>query len=107
MRCAGKWAGLVVVLFSALSGFCQSDNRSTKPVAGQAVPAVDSGHSNNSRQEWLEPGADPENRLVSPFLKHLIQDQEQFWTMPSRLKVQDLKWIAPFAGVTAAFIASD
>jgi membrane-associated phospholipid phosphatase len=68
---------------------------------------VDSGHSNNSRQEWLEPGADPENRLVSPFLKHLIQDQEQFWTMPSRLKVQDLKWIAPFAGVTAAFIASD
>lgn len=56
---------------------------------------------------FLQPGEDPENRLVSPFVKHLVGDQKQFWTEPTRLHVQDLKWIAPFAGVTAAFIASD
>ncbi len=55
----------------------------------------------------LQPGEDPENRLVSPFLKHLAGDQKEFWTAPARLKVKDLKWILPAAGVTAAFIASD
>lgn len=55
----------------------------------------------------LQPGEDPENRLVSPFLKHLAGDQREFWTAPTRFQVKDLKWVAPFAGVTAAFIASD
>lgn len=55
----------------------------------------------------LPPGEDPENRLVSPFLKHLVNDQKQFWTSPLHLRVDDLKWIAPGVGVTAAFIASD
>jgi len=55
----------------------------------------------------LQPGEDPENRLVSPFFKHIVGDQKEFWTGPTRLRVKDLKWIAPFAGATAAFIASD
>lgn len=67
------------------------------------VPAV----SNVERPGWLQPGEDPENRLLLPFLKHLGGDQKDFWTSPTRLRIQDLKWIAPFAGVTAAFIASD
>ncbi len=56
---------------------------------------------------WLQPGTDPENRLVSPFLKHIAEDQKQFWLAPSHFKVQELKWIAPLTGLTAAFIASD
>src|SRR6266851_8177569 len=55
----------------------------------------------------LQPGEDPENRLVSPFIKHVVADQKEFWTEPTRLRVKDLKWIAPFVGVTSAFIASD
>lgn len=55
----------------------------------------------------LQPGEDPENRLLSPFLKHLATDQEQFWTSPARVRLKDLKWIVPFAGATSAFIASD
>jgi len=55
----------------------------------------------------LQPGEDPENRLVSPFLKHIVTDQREFWTAPTRLRVKDLKWIAPSAGIAAAFIASD
>jgi hypothetical protein len=55
----------------------------------------------------LEPGADPENRLLSPFLKHLVGDQKQFWTSPLHLQTKDLKWILPGAAVTAAFVATD
>ena len=55
----------------------------------------------------LQPGEDPQNRLVSPFVKHILGDQKQFWTEPTRIRVKDLKWIAPLAGITAAFIASD
>ncbi|HSZ02835.1 MAG TPA: capsule assembly Wzi family protein [Terriglobales bacterium] len=55
----------------------------------------------------LQPGEDPQNRLVSPFLKHIADDQKQFWTSPARFRTKDLKWILPAAGITAAFIASD
>ena len=55
----------------------------------------------------LQPGEDPENRLVSPFIKHILSDQKEFWTSPTRFRSKDLKWILPSAGVVAAFIASD
>jgi hypothetical protein len=55
----------------------------------------------------LQPGEDPQNRLVSPFLKHIATDQKQFWTSPARFRTKDLRWIVPSAGITAAFIASD
>ena len=55
----------------------------------------------------LLPGEDPNNRLVSPFLAHLAGDQKQFWTSPVRLRKKDLRWIVPFGGMTAAFIAGD
>lgn len=94
---------------------CQS--RSTSDQESSAVQHsldVSSEHSSpgsvtgkDAHSGWLEPGSDPENRLVSPFLKHIVRDQAQFWTSPARIKVRDLKWIVPFTGVTAAFIASD
>ena len=55
----------------------------------------------------LQPGEDPQNRLVSPFVKHIVTDQKEFWTSPARFRTKDLKWILPGAGITAAFIASD
>ena len=55
----------------------------------------------------LQPGTDPENRLGTPFVKHLASDQYAFWTAPAHFHVKDLEWIAPFAGVTAGFMASD
>ena len=79
--------------------------RATERAAPGGQPQTDS--KSDSDPYALQPGQDPENRLVSPFLKHLANDQKEFWTTPARLRVKDLKWIAPFAGVTAAFIASD
>jgi len=67
-----------------------------------APPTLEQG-----QRGWLEPGADPENRLVSPFLKHMAQDQKQFWTSPTRLNRDSWKTIVPFAGLTGVLIASD
>lgn len=55
----------------------------------------------------LEPGEDPENRLISPFLKHLAADQKEFWTTPLRMNRSDAKIVMPFAAFTGALIASD
>src|SRR5216683_1073678 len=63
-------------------------------------------HREHSSQE-LPLGEDPQNRLLLPFAKHLAQDQQEFWTAPSRLRIRDLKWIVPLAGVTTAIVASD
>jgi hypothetical protein len=60
-----------------------------------------------SVNDELQAGADPENRLLTPFLYHLGEDQIRFWTVPARLKKNDLKWILPFAGGTAGLIAAD
>lgn len=65
-------------------------------------------HATNEDGKYdLPPGTDPENRLVSPFVRHVAQDQIHFWTFPARLKVKDLKWIVPAAGITAGLLASD
>jgi hypothetical protein len=66
---------------------------------------TNAGDSKNSYE--LQPGEDPQNRLVSPFLKHIVSDQKEFWTSPARFRTKDLKWILPGVGITAAFIASD
>src|SRR5712671_5998137 len=55
----------------------------------------------------LTPGEDPENRMLSPFAKHLVDDQKQFWMIPPRLHSKDLKRIVPTAGMMAAVVASD
>jgi len=99
---------------------------SARSLAQTGVPAVPSGSSIGKEQSGtqsgstpkaaaadsahsyeLQPGEDPQNRLVSPFLKHIVSDQKEFWTSPARFRTKDLKWILPSVGITAAFIASD
>ena len=57
--------------------------------------------------QWLEPGKDPQNRLISPFMKHLAEDQQSFWLSPSHAEPRDLKWALPLAAFGSAVIASD
>jgi hypothetical protein len=74
----------------------------SNPLATKGTAVTDDGDAG-----WLQPGEDPQNRLVSPFLKHIVTDQKEFWTSPARFRTKDLKWIVPGVGITAAFIASD
>ena len=55
----------------------------------------------------LQPGEDPENRLVSPFLKHIVAIKSSSGPVPHAFAQKISKWILPAAGITAAFIASD
>jgi membrane-associated phospholipid phosphatase len=109
-----KWCGLGILLLSTQFVVSQSNSANSDANVAQQPSRTSFGSSGSAavtgkdgNQVWLEPGRDPENRLVSPFLKHIVRDQQEFWTAPARIKVQDLKWIVPFAGVTAAFVASD
>lgn len=63
--------------------------------------------ANDSHSYDLPPGADPQNRLFTPFVEHLAQDQRNFWTLPVRAHKRDLKWIIPAAGGLAGLIAAD
>src|SRR5262249_50505529 len=56
----------------------------------------------------LAPGEDPENRLGSPFLKHLVGDQERFWKSFTGI-AEKKNWfqVAPFLGTTGVLIAAD
>jgi membrane-associated phospholipid phosphatase len=100
---------LVFVLLSPLTLAGQTqDSGAANPdkVAAPRVVPVRAVSVQDNRG-WLQPGEDPENRLFRPFFKHLAGDQKEFWTAPTRLRVQDLKWIAPSAALLSAFIASD
>src|SRR5271154_1582243 len=110
MRRIGGWLVLVTILLANSLSLGQ-DNTQTSPPApplGEGTAEAPPSMVKDKRSgEWLQPGVDPENRLVSPFLRHLAGDQKAFWTEPAHLRVKDLKWIVPSAGGLAAFIASD
>lgn len=77
------------------------------PAASASQSTIHSDATEPDDRSWLQPGVDPENHLFSPFAKHIAQDQKQFWTIPARLRVRDLKWILPSAAALGIFIASD
>lgn len=116
MRHLERWCLGAIMLLTAMTLQSQTDTRVSSGVAGSGEKQETASNpqsarvttsADNTNGEWLQPGEDPENRLVSPFLKHIVSDQKQFWTTPARLRTKDLKWILPGAGITAAFIASD
>lgn len=111
-KSSGLWVTLSVIVMT-VTLHSQIGTSDTAPAPPLAPDRAEAGHRPHPPSKTepdpyaLQPGEDPENRLVSPFLKHIATDQREFWTAPARLRVKDLKWIAPLAGVTAAFIASD
>ncbi len=106
-----KWYVSGILLLCSLAAGAQGPADATAGKTGRATAASSqnspSTSANDENRGWLQPGQDPENRLVSPFLKHIVADQKDFWTAPTRLQVKDLKWIVPSVSVVSAFVASD
>ena len=119
----GVILGLAITGFVHLSAWAQSstaDATSPKSVSsldqnmtGQNLGASEKkfnfSHAfvdEDSKYE-LVPGEDPQNHLLLPFAKHLVEDQRMFWTAPAHFKLKDLEWAVPFTALTAGFIASD
>jgi len=103
---------MLIAMAAMLNAQTAADGQTTSSPNQQASskgvkPSAQNSDEDSDRTFELLPGEDPENRLLTPFLKHLAGDQEQFWTAPARFRVRDLKWIVPFTGVAAGFIASD
>src|SRR6266496_2569817 len=77
------------------------------------LTATDPKHISPSKQKKpdcnydLQPGVDPDNRLILPFIRHVAKDQKHFWTLPGQVRKKDIEGILPVAGGTAALIASD
>jgi membrane-associated phospholipid phosphatase len=63
--------------------------------------------SREDQNQFLATGEDPENHLISPFIRHMIGDQQQFWTAPFRLNRDDARYLVPFAAFTGALFAGD
>jgi membrane-associated phospholipid phosphatase len=97
------WAHWMIAQSDRQSGDRAAARSLTPELTG--VSDVDSSRD-DSKYELL-PGVDPDNRLGLPLMKHFATDQLGFWSAPAHFRVKDLKWIAPFAGVTAAFVAGD
>lgn len=47
------------------------------------------------------------NHWSEQVLEDFAGDQKALWTSPKNIRLSDAQWIVPFAGVTAAFIATD
>jgi len=108
---------LIALLLGTLDGWTQTSGKTPvqhvnqQPDSG-GVRLPDSRRADTSPQilepQFLEPGADPENKLLSPFLKHIADDQRQFWASPKELrKPAALETFLPFAGFTGALVAGD
>lgn len=100
-------AGTVVLL-----GFClgaQLRGQTTTQFGRQDnTPTV----ANPSPQPPQEPAtkgsaAHPSSAVPAKFLRNLALDQKDIWASPLKVKVHDLNWIIPLAGLTAGMINAD
>jgi membrane-associated phospholipid phosphatase len=112
MFIAGKALGIALLL-SSITAAAQTGGKPASSLAAQETKASQaeqkdgSALSDQDSSGWLAPGADPENSLGAPFLRHLAADQQQFWTSPERLDRSSWKTLVPFVGLTGALLASD
>jgi membrane-associated phospholipid phosphatase len=98
---------LAVVLLSCSVGLCaQRVQESVPPSASSIVPPGASTGETGGNYD-LPPGADPQNNIGVPLLRHIGEDQKNFWTFPTRLRRQDLKWVIPAVAGTAGLFAAD
>ena len=105
---------MLAILLPIEQAMAQTDTQPSSPTPASktewrdsTIPLTRSVKPRENQPTFLQAGEDPENRLVTPFLKHLALDQKQFWTMPSHLDREDAKYLVPFAAFTGALIAGD
>ena len=105
---------MLVILFPIEQGSAQTDSRPSLPAPAakselrdNSTPLVPRVEPHEYQLTFLPAGEDPENRLLKPFMQHLVLDQKQFWTAPFHWKRQDAQFLLPFTAFTGALIAGD
>jgi membrane-associated phospholipid phosphatase len=99
----------LLAIFVACSLWAQNNQQSLQgkfSVPSATVPPIVEASASASGLV-LQPGDDPQNRLFVPFLEHLVQDQDRFWTAPAHLRTRDLRWVLPMTAGMGGLIAGD
>jgi membrane-associated phospholipid phosphatase len=97
-----SWLELVIV---AAAFTTNAWGQASKP--NPPAPSLDPPHPPAAAP--LAAGNQPPQTVDSPgaLLRNLPADQKAIWTSPARLRVQDLGWLVPLAGVGASLLATD
>jgi membrane-associated phospholipid phosphatase len=85
-----------------------SKDASSQNAGSQKAPAPSIAPQNEDA--LAKPGPDnphPASLVPKIFLKNFALDQKDIWTAPFKARIQDLNWLAPFAGLTAGLINAD
>lgn len=81
---------------------------SDSPVEPSSAERAEPPFTGEDEEYPLPAGTDPDNRLVFPLLKHMADDQRQFWSSARELRrAEAWKTFAPFAGFTGLLMAKD
>ena len=70
------------------------------------------GAKETSAGKKIVPDPDSEFNAAPPWSvkglgKEFLQDQEQIWTSPAKLRLSDAQWLVPMSGITAGLFVTD
>src|SRR5262249_16430916 len=92
----------VAFIFLLLALSVASWGQTTEGSASKPAPSPKPTPNSSSGDE-----AHPASDNPVQFLRNLAQDQKTIWTSPFKIKVKDLNWLVPMAGLTAGLINAD
>jgi hypothetical protein len=104
------WAASSLTLTAAsLAAFPQADEQ-----GGEASRESSSGSEAKKMSAGKKIVADPDSEFnaAPPWTfkglgKEFLQDQEQIWTSPAKLRFSDTQWLVPLSGITAGLFVTD
>src|SRR5690348_13645488 len=104
------WAAMSVVV--PRLGFCapppqQVETQTDRPgstVEKQGSTKVKANDSSADPEKWQMPANSLRLRDLG---RNFLQDQEQIWTSPTRLRFSDTEWLVPLAGISAGLLTTD
>ena len=113
---------LMAAEFAGKGAYAQQEPKKRAPVqeAGQETTtktgtnttessssAQSDGTRDGTRDGQVSGDQFTETKLGTSLLKNIVLDQKAAWTSPIHLRLSDANWLLPFAGITAASLASD
>lgn len=93
----------------SVASFAQNTSTTTAPTPKSSSSGADPDHpSRKSAPAASDPEAPyPASLAPGQFVRNFAADQRDIWTSPFKIKIDDLNWLLPMAGLTAGLINAD
>jgi len=88
----------ILLLFAATAASWGQASDGAQGSAPSPTPAPDSSTGEDTHYASANP---------VEFMRNLARDQKDIWTSPFKVKIQDLNWLVPMAGLTAGMLNAD